>query len=149
MHHLRGCAMQQSTQLMSKRAATDCAISLGQAVRTSRTVQTLDLRESPDLLCVNLMCEKVGDPCICRLSAVLERLPQLKHLNLSHNQLTSIPDSIGRLTELHSLDLSHNNLSNLPESLKDLSQLKVLAAKTLQAECWRSLTPVLVYRGWT
>jgi hypothetical protein len=27
-----------------------------------------------DLTCVNLMCEKVGGVCVCRLAAALERL---------------------------------------------------------------------------
>ena len=30
--------------------------------------QELDLTSSQDLLCVNLLCDKVGDPCICRIS---------------------------------------------------------------------------------
>jgi len=45
-----------------------------QAVRTlveanrSPAMKALDLRGSADLLCVNMMCDKVGEACICRLS---------------------------------------------------------------------------------
>ena len=39
----------------------------------SPTMKTLDLRGSADLLCVNMMCEKVCEACICRLSRVLEK----------------------------------------------------------------------------
>ena len=33
-----------------------------------------------DLVCVNIMCERVGDACICRLSRVLER-PSMQGLH--------------------------------------------------------------------
>lgn len=125
MHLVRSPSLWQCLSFTATRTATSSASSLGQAIRTARTVQSLDLCKSPDLLCVNLMCEKVGDPCICRLSGVLETLPQLKHLNLSHNQLTSIPESIGRLSQLESLDLSNNQLTSVPSPLRHLTQLKV------------------------
>lgn len=129
MHRIRSSALRRICSNTAKRYATSNASSLGQAIRTARTVESLDLQQSPDLLCVNLMCEKVGDPCICRLSGVLERLPQLKHLNLSQNQLTSIPESIGRLSQLVSLDLSNNKLTELPSSLRGLTQLQVQGSK--------------------
>merc|ERR1712196_625756 len=41
-------------------------------------------------------------------------------LNVSHNELTSLPASIGNLNvESGSLDLSHNNLASLPASMGD------------------------------
>lgn len=126
MHRLSSSASWQRLFYLSTRTTTSSASSLGQAIRTAQTIESLDLRESSDLLCVNLMCEKVGEPCICRLSGVLERLPQLKRLNLSQNQLTSIPESIGKLGQLRSLDLSNNKLIDLPSTLRQLSNLQVL-----------------------
>ena len=132
MHRLYSSAPWQRLCSTSIRSTTSRASSLGQAVRTAQTIESLDLQESSDLLCVNLMCEKVGEPCICRLSGVLERLPQLKHLNLSQNQLTSIPESIGKLGQLRSLDLSNNKLTDLPSTLRQLSKLQVLCSKQLE-----------------
>src|SRR6185312_1280008 len=44
----------------------------------------------------------------------LSPLIHLTHLNLSHNQLSSIPPQIGYLHSLRSLDLSNNQITELP-----------------------------------
>ena len=48
-------------------------------------------------------------------------------LDLSGNQLTALPESLGQLTQLQSLDLSENQLTALPKSLGQLTQLVVLS----------------------
>jgi hypothetical protein len=58
--------------------ATATATSLAAALSAPRgTIKTLDLSgraPSTDLTCINLMCEKVGEPCVCRLAGALEKL---------------------------------------------------------------------------
>ena len=89
-------------------------------------LQALNLSASDDLLCRNLMCEHVGDPCICRLSAVLDKLPGLEHLDLSNNNLSALPEALGRLSKLQTLDIRGNQLHEVPADLQQLlSRVKV------------------------
>jgi internalin A len=54
------------------------------------------------------------------------KLPHLRHLDLSHNKLTTLPDSLLHLRHLHHLDISGNKLTQLPEVIFKLSQLQHL-----------------------
>ena len=56
----------------------------------------------------------------------LGQLTQLQSLNLSINRLTALPESLGELTRLRSLYLSNNQLPALPESVGGLTQLQSL-----------------------
>ena len=49
--------------------------------------------------------------------------PLLTRLLLSHNQLTSVPDSVCKMIALNSLDLSHNDIIELPAQLGNLCNL--------------------------
>ncbi len=64
-----------------------------------------------------------------QLSESLHGIGDLKHLirlNLSRNELTSLPESFGNLTSLQVLNLSRNNLTSLPESFGNLTSLQQL-----------------------
>jgi Leucine-rich repeat (LRR) protein len=102
------------------------ACSLAEASRMKENVTVLDLTHSSDLTCMNLMCEKVGEPCICRLSLALERTPNVQELSLARNKLEQLPDSVWNLKELRSLDLSDNALRTLSPLIAQLTQLRHL-----------------------
>lgn len=87
---------------------------------------SLILKGGEDLVCRNLMCESVGEPCICRLSLVLSRCKNLTTLDLSSSNLTALPDTLFDARGLVSLDVSSNKLKSLPSSIEKLSQLKKL-----------------------
>lgn len=85
------------------------------------------LPNSLDLQCRNLMCERVGECCVCRLSLTLDRTPFLKVLDLSNNQLDRLPDNLWTLKHLEELNLSENNLTQLPiDKIDQLTRLKLL-----------------------
>jgi len=50
----------------------------------------------------------------------------IKHLNLSYNNLTHLPVEIGQLTQLTILNLSLNKLTQLPVEIRHLTQLTTL-----------------------
>jgi Leucine-rich repeat (LRR) protein len=54
------------------------------------------------------------------------QLSSLKGLKLNNNKLESLPESIGQLSSLQNLFLFNNNLKSLPESIGQLSSLQYL-----------------------
>lgn len=53
-------------------------------------------------------------------------VPHLKFLNLSHNQITSLPHSFSLLLHLRVLDLSYNRLKVVPDALAGLEKIETL-----------------------
>lgn len=54
----------------------------------------------------------------------LFNIPQLEHLDLSHNCLKDLPDELTSFVHLTTLDVSYNNLTHLPSNLGALAHLK-------------------------
>jgi len=52
-------------------------------------------------------------------------MAMVTELDISHNQLTKLPASIGGMLLLAKLDVSHNALIDLPDEIKSLSNLQV------------------------
>ena len=52
------------------------------------------------------------------------RLKNLKNLQLSTNNLTSVPSEISSITTLETLLLNNNKLKNLPESITTIESFK-------------------------
>ena len=84
------------------------ATRLSEAVRLGPKVEALVLRgsEPTDLSCVNIMCEKVGEPCVCKLARCVSRLPNLIRLEIPDHKLGFLPEAIGELTSLQYIDVS-------------------------------------------
>ena len=82
----------------------------------------LRLRASEELQCTNMMCDRVGASCLCKLSMALERLRDLRHLDLRHNGLERLPE-VWRLPHLETLDVGENRLAALPDELAAMPHL--------------------------
>ena len=90
----------------------------------TKIVRNVILSASEDLKCVNLFCEKVGGPCICRIERVLARddlKSSVEILDLSVNKLTQLPPSLYKLNAMKTLTLRDNDLENL--DFNDFSSL--------------------------
>ena len=102
------------------------------AITKGDPVRALCLSESEDLVCNNLICEKVGGPCVCRLARYLEQhadvlSDSIVELDLSRNALPAVPDAVFKLRNLRVLDLSGNALSEVcSHRVAQLSKLERL-----------------------
>ncbi len=67
------------------------------------------------------------------------RFSQLQYVDLSHNQIKYIPDSISRLSQLQHIELSHNKIKHIPDSINGLSKLKILNLACNQIETFPDL----------
>ena len=89
------------------------------------------------------MCQHVGQGCACRLALTLERMPVLDSLDISHNSLPALPDSLWTLGTLQHLNLSDNGIGNVSgPSLVRLQQLTTLdlSANPLRSLPWDALS---------
>nr|CCA20920.1 conserved hypothetical protein [Albugo laibachii Nc14] len=107
---------------MSNRVAT----SFRDVAKNGATIKKLILKKSQDLVCKNLMCEKIGGACACRLAHILTCVPKLTHLDLSNNSLETIPEAVFGLQDLKYLNLAENKLSSLPQDVMKLQELEYL-----------------------
>lgn len=114
--------------------------SLHEAALNSDAVRRLDLSNSAQLQCNNLLCDQVGGPCICRLSRVLENVCSIETLNLRGNALTELPPSLWSLSNLTHLDISDNCLSILPPAVGRLQRLQSLTVSGNSSDLQLPLT---------
>eukprot|EP00656_Telonema_subtile_P006525 TRINITY_DN1301_c0_g1_i4.p1 TRINITY_DN1301_c0_g1~~TRINITY_DN1301_c0_g1_i4.p1 ORF type:complete len:470 (-),score=75.30 TRINITY_DN1301_c0_g1_i4:171-1580(-) len=97
--------------------------------KTSLSLSNKRLNELPEEVANLPECEwiDVSQNNLERLpDALFERCTALQRLDLSRNQITDLPDSIGHLSSLSELHLQSNDLSHLPKTLGDLRLLRVL-----------------------
>jgi hypothetical protein len=59
-----------------------------------------------DFVCNNMMCEKIGGACVCKLARYLDHLPVVREMELSKNSFDILPDNLWEATGLQELDVS-------------------------------------------
>ena len=116
------------------------ARSLAEAFSLKNDATSLLLRDSPDLRCINIMCEQVGRGCACRLALSMGRMTQLQVIDISRNSLPKLPDSLWGLERLRVLSLADNALTVLPIEVQLLKNLEVidLSGNKLETLPWGS-----------
>ena len=78
------------------------------------------------------------------LSKDITVFENLEELDLSVNNLKSLPIQIGKLTKLKKLDLSFNRLTAFPAALENLSQLEYLDLRHNDANAFKSNLPTAI-----
>ena len=68
----------------------------------------------------------LSDNQLTTLPDFLSKFVQLQSLSLGNNELTKLPNWIGNLKNLEKLSLIDNQLTSIPETLINLTQLKIL-----------------------
>jgi Leucine-rich repeat (LRR) protein len=79
------------------------------------------LDKLPQLKFLNLMKNK-----LTTWHPSIFALPQLEVLNIRQNKLTDLPEDIHKLTQLKRLNLAKNKIKGLPQSIGKLKNLRLL-----------------------
>ncbi|KAB1281928.1 Leucine-rich repeat-containing protein 2 [Camelus dromedarius] len=66
-----------------------------------------------------------GNLGLTELPFELSNLKQVSFLDVSANQLSSIPTCVPRMSNLRWLDISNNNLNDLPQDIDRLEEMQV------------------------
>lgn len=93
---------------------------------TSLTLACNAIEVIPDDVSTEIQYLNVSHNRIASLPDSIGRLTALKGLSLNDNRLTSLPDALGRLRSLQDLDISSNAITHFPESVGDLLELRNL-----------------------
>eukprot|EP00040_Diaphanoeca_grandis_P009669 m.49687 g.49687 ORF g.49687 m.49687 type:complete len:189 (+) comp21092_c0_seq1:170-736(+) len=106
------------------------AKSIRDASRNPEAVVSLDLSGSKDFVCQDIMCGKFGGNCICKLARWIaqtgHRMPSLRHVDLSNNNMEVVPVVVWTLTQVQQLDLSGNRLTDLDKDIAQMTNLRLL-----------------------
>lgn len=74
---------------------------------------------------LNVSHNTMNDPETYKL---LGQLPKLYSLWIDHNELETLPPTIGNLNQIRFLYIDHNNLADIPDSMMDMKKLWVIHA---------------------
>lgn len=99
-----------------------------------KAITGIVLSASDDLVCRNMMCEKLLQPCVCRLEHVLHQFVShpmhVDTLDLSNNKLEFSPPAITKFSMLTTINLSKNKfptVEKIPwDEIVKISSLKCI-----------------------
>lgn len=100
--------------------------SFAEAMNEDAALQTI-YDHAPDVRVIYLFGAELEDHILA--GAHLEKLPELRAIDLAENYLSEIPVYLMKAPKLVSLDLRQNDINRLPEDLSALRQLRYLDLK--------------------
>ena len=90
-------------------------------------LELIDCENIPSLeKLINLKTLNLSDTGLLIFPEYISKLINLTTLNLSNTKTTNLPDNFGDLINLITLDLSNNELEKLPDSISNLTKIKKL-----------------------
>lgn len=92
-------------------------------LKENEVLQSAFGRKNEENKLIELNLSRCG---LCSFPKILTEFTALKKLDLSYNNLETLPTSICKLKSLEELNLEHNRLKFLPKTLVDLMGLKCL-----------------------
>ncbi|QZA58427.1 leucine-rich repeat domain-containing protein [Candidatus Rhabdochlamydia porcellionis] len=107
------------------------------STKKNLNLSNLNLSSLPDIFNISCFCHRLKQLDLSKnqlttLPDTFGNLSQLTELDLSTNQLTTLPDTFGNLAQLIWLDLNTNQLTTLPDTLGNLARLAELDLSTNQ-----------------
>ncbi|KAI7853815.1 hypothetical protein BDC45DRAFT_536112 [Circinella umbellata] len=128
-HQERQRPKEEYTEAISSGAATISIRSSPSRRRQSQELRAEGLQEViVDHRTMPTVAMDLTGRSLVRLGAGIGSLTTLTQLNLSHNQIRTLPKELGNLTHLRVLNISYNRITTLPRTIGRLSRLRAFNA---------------------
>lgn len=88
---------------------------LKQSINNPSKATYLNLSNSSELICRNIMCQNLENTCLCRLAVIFEttHFPYLNSIDMENNNISYFPSFLLSLPTIKYINLRNNNISSI------------------------------------